>query len=291
MEKKTLQKLFKNLCLLLLPFFLTGYAFAQAPIAPVARLALGIELFGQGRLHEAALEFRRVQAEAPSREIRAEALFWVSMTGLFAGEYEQALRDMDALAQTDPANRRLAQMPYHRGRALFHLGRHDEAIVLLLGYSDNIRPGPGGVLSPADSARRASALYWTGESLFAMGQFDRAYDIFSHIAAGFPASSKAEPSRHRLAMINQKRVEAELLGLLRWSHEESLRNMEEFRRRERAYNQALIAYQRRIADMLRGTRLQELEHENLRFQQQLRSAEDRIELLESAIEELESGRL
>ena len=283
MKKRQDTRFFRRLCMAALPFFLAGHAFAQTP---AARLDAGIEFFSQGRWGEAIPELRRVQAEAPSAELRAEALFWIGMTHLFAGEAEQALRDMDALEETDPGNRRVAQLPYHRGRAFFNLGRYNEAIVLLMRYADAIMPGPGGVLAAADASRKAAALYWTGASLFAMGQLDRAADMFSHVIEAFPASRQHEAASHRLALINQKRIETELLGLLRWSHEESLRNMEEFRRREMAYNQALVAYQRRIADMLRGTRIQELESENLRFRQQLRSAEDRIQYLESAIMQL-----
>ena len=280
MKKRPAQILFQWLCIVVLSFFLADYASAQTPMS---RLSAGIELFRQGRLNEAILELRRLQAEAPSREVRAEALFWISMAQLFAGEFEQALHDMNTLEETDPGNRRVSQLPYHRGLALFHLGRYDQAIVFLMRYVDTIVPGPGGVLSPVDASRTAAALYWTGACLLSMGQLDRAADMVTHIIESFPASPKAAAASNRLALVNQRRVEAELLSLLRWSHEESLRNMEEFRRRERAYTQALLAYQRRIADMLRGTRLQDLEVETQRYRYQLRSAEDRIHYLERLI--------
>ncbi|MCL2231894.1 MAG: tetratricopeptide repeat protein [Treponema sp.] len=278
MKNRQTHRFFRCLCiLLLLSFSISGHAFAQSPIT---RLTAGIELFRQGRLNESVLELRRLQAEAPSRELRAEALFWISMAQLFAGEFEQALQDMAALEETDPVNRRLARLPYYRGLALFNLGRYDQAIVFLMRYADAIMPGPGGVFSVVDASRKVTALYWAGASLLSMGQLDRAADIFVHIIEDFPASHKVGPSNNRLAAINQRRIEAELLTLLRWSHEESLRNMEEFRRREMAYNQALLVYQRRIADMLRGTRVQELEYETERYRHQLRSAEDRIDYLE-----------
>ena len=291
--KKRLTRIFSRcLCAVLLSFFLAGNAFAQSP---AARLAAGIELFRQGRLEEAVLELRRLQAEAPSRELRAEALFWISMAQLFSGEFEQALRDMAALEETDPASRRLARLPYYRGWALFHLGRYDQAIVFLMRYADSVLPGPGGVFSAADASRRAAALYWAGAALLSMGQLDRAADIFTYIINTFPASHKAGPAGTRLSMVNQRRVEAELLSLLRWSHEESLRSAEEFRRRERAYTQALLSYQRRISDMLRGTRVQDLEYETQLYRYRLRSAEDRISYLERLIilrqyaQELESN--
>jgi len=283
MKKRPNRKFFQWLCILTLPFFLTKYADAQA-VPSVSRLAMGIELFSQGRLGESVLELRRLQAEATSRELRAEALFWISIAQLFAGEYEQALRDMNTLEQTDPANRRLAQLPYHRGRALFQLGRYDEAIVFLMRYADGILPGPGGIFTASDASRKAAALYWAGACLFSMGQFDRASDMFMHVIETFPSSIKAVASNNRIAMINQRRVEAELLTLLRWSHEESMRNMEEFRRREMLYNQALVAYQRQVASLLRGgVRVAELEYENQNVLQQLREAADRILYLETLL--------
>jgi tetratricopeptide (TPR) repeat protein len=267
---------------LLLAFAESGFA-QSLPVEPQSRLATGIQLYSQGRWRDAVLELRRVQAEAPTRELRAEALFWISMAELSAGEYEEALRDMDVLQETDPGNRWLQELPYHRGRALYHLGRFNEAIVLLKGYADSILPGPGGFLNSADASRKAAALYWTGECLFSMGQLDMASDIFRIVTEEFPGNTKYEASMYRIALINQKKVETELLELLKLSHEESLRNMEEFRRREISYDQALGAYQRRIADMLRDSRFQELEESNARYQEQLGLAEERIRLLENSL--------
>ena len=64
-----------------------------------------------------------------------------------------------------------------------------------------------------------------------------------------------------------------------------MRSMEEYRRRESSYDQALGVYQRRIADMHKDTRLLDLESENYRFQEQLRSAEERIRFLETVLRE------
>lgn len=251
-------------------------------------LAAGIQLYSQGKWNEAVSELRRIHAETTSAEIRSEALFWISLTELSAGKYEEALRNMNALEEADPQYRRMRELSYQKGRALFHLGRYDEAIVLLKKYADSFTPAPGGALSPADASRKASALYWTGESLYSMGQLNRAGDTFKTIVDEYPGSPKYEASLYRLELINQKQVETELLALLKWSHEESLRNMEEFRRRESAYDQALGSYQKRIADMARDTRSQDLEEENIRYQEQLELAEAKIRALEKSLAESES---
>ena len=274
--------------MLIMLLFLAGavYIHAQTPSDQArSRLMSGINLYSQGRWGEAVSELRRVQAEAPSRELRGEALFWIGMAELSAGEYEAALADMDALAATDPGSARLSELPYHRGRVLYYLGRYNEAIVLLKGYADYLGSKTGQTLSPAEIARRPAALYWTGECLFSMGQLDKAAELFRLVTDDYPGTAKYEASVYRLELINQKKVEAELLNLLKVSHEEALKNNEEFRRRETSYDQALSAYQKRIAEMSQDTRLQDLEGSNATYQEQLRVAQERIRSLESSLKE------
>ncbi|AEF83332.1 tetratricopeptide repeat protein [Leadbettera azotonutricia] len=257
-------------------------AFSQAQDANslIERLQGGIDLYSQGRWREAVGELRRVQANASTRTQKAEALYWISLSELSAGEYEAALRDMEAMEALDQANRRISELAYHKGRVYYYLGRYDEAIVLLKNYSDGIPSKPDGSYAPQNASKRASALYWVGECLYSLGLLDKANEVFLLITEEFPRSPKYEASSYRIALINQKRVEAELLGLLKWSHEESLKTMEEYQRREHAYDQALIAYQKRIADMLKDTRLSDLENENAQFRKELAFAQERISGLE-----------
>ncbi|MDR2160340.1 MAG: tetratricopeptide repeat protein [Treponema sp.] len=240
----------------LLLFFAAAAAYGQAPAytprdsrtlsaAPVPslspRLREGIRLYGEGRWRDAAVELRRAQSESADPEQQAEALYWIALSELSAGDYEASLRDMDELARIHPAGPRRAELPYHRGRAYYYLGRYDEAVVILKDYAD--REGEG--------MRKSAALYWIGECLYALGRLDEARDLFTLITEQYPQSAKYEASTYRIDLINQKKIEIELLALLKWSHEESLRIMEEYQRRERSYDQALVAYQKRISDLLR----------------------------------------
>jgi TolA-binding protein len=255
-----------------------GQALSASPASPVSpRLQGGIQLYGEGKWREAVIELRRAQAEASSVEQRAEALYWISLAELSAGEYEASLRDMEELARIAPSSPRQAELPYHKGRACYYLGRYDEAVVLLKDYSDRVGEG--------EDSRKSAALYWIGECLYALGQLDRARDVFILITEQYPQSAKFEASSYRIDLINQKKVEMELLALLKWSHEESLRTMEEYQRRERSYDQALIAYQKRIAEMLKDTRLADLENANANYRKQLAEAEDRIRVLEAGLAE------
>jgi tetratricopeptide (TPR) repeat protein len=249
-------------------FFFILFAVLTTAAAAQTSLQYGVNLYGEGRWREAVIELRRAEAADPS--VRAEALYWIALAELAAGEYEASIRDMESLELQDPKHSRIGELAYHRGRALFYLGRYDEAMALLRSYADGIDEYGAG------ASRKAAALYWIGECLFALGQLDRALEIFTIITEQYPSSVKYEASSYRIALINQKKIEAELLAILRWSHEESLKTAEEYQRRERSYDQTIIAYQKRIAELLRDPRLAELEQANADYQRQLSEAENRI---------------
>jgi len=266
-------------------FSLAGYAFAQES---AVRLMDGIELFRQRRWSDAIWELRLVQTETPSRQLRAEALFWISITHISAGEYEQALREMQLLERTYPENHRIAQLPYHRGRAFFYLGRYNEAITHFTQYSDSLTSDPfGRALTPSDADSSVASLYWIGESLLALGRTEEAAEIFSSIVTQYPSSSKFNAAAFRLALVYRKNLETELLHLLRWSHEESLRNMEEFQRRELMYEHFARAERPSAPD----PRFESIGEELQLLQEELREAKERIAFLEAALAESEAQGL
>ncbi|MDR1971166.1 MAG: tetratricopeptide repeat protein [Treponema sp.] len=259
------------------------YPAAQRPAPGYTRLRRGLDFYQQGRWREAVAEFRRAQTEAVDSELKAEALYWIALSEISAKDYGGAIRDMDQLELTSPESRRLRDIPYHKGRALYYLGRYEEALMLLKLYADSMG---GNSLLPAGSemaARKSAALYWIGECLYAMGQLDYARDLFTAVTQDYPRSAKFEASSYRLALIHQKKIEEELLNLLKWSHEESLKAIEEYQRRERSYDQALIAYQKRIADLLKDTGLEDLDSSNTQYRRQLMEAEERIRKLETEL--------
>jgi TolA-binding protein len=246
----------------------------QAPV----RLQNGVRLYGESKWREALAELRQALAETAVPEQRAEALYWIALAELSAGDYAAALAAMDELVREAPASPRRAELPYHTGRAYYYLGRYDEAVVTLTDYAGRVGEG--------DDSRKSAALYWIGESLYALGQLDKAREIFTLITSQYPRSVKFEAAAYRIDLINQKKVEIELLALLKWSHEESLRTMEEYQRRERSYDQALIAYQKRIAEMLKDTRMADLETDNAKYRRELAETEERIRLLEAGLGQL-----
>jgi tetratricopeptide (TPR) repeat protein len=180
---------------------------------------------------------------------------------------------MDELERTGGG--RTVDIAYHRGRAYYYLGYYEEAALLLNEYALNA--------GQTETARVSAAYYWIGESLLALGQLDRARDFFQAITDWYPQSAKYEAASYRIALIKQKKVEMELLALLKWSHEEYLKTIEEYRSRERTYDQALSVYQRQQADRERDSRLVDLENTNTEYRRQLSEAQERIRTLEGLL--------
>jgi tetratricopeptide (TPR) repeat protein len=113
-----------------------------------------------------------------------------------------------------------------------------------------------------------------GESLYFLGRLPEAEKLYKAIGERYPDSVKAEAAQYRLALIQFKYREDELLTLLKWSHEESLRTIEEFQRREKAYEQALAVYQRRFGEVRRDIAETQL------------SLEDQLIAMKTTIDEL-----
>lgn len=91
-----------------------------------------------------------------------------------------------------------------------------------------------------------------GECLYSLGRLDESDKVFAILIEKYPSSVKLEAASYRRKLISLEFREQELLRLLTLSHEESLYVAEDFRRRERTYEQALAVYQRQAADTRRG---------------------------------------
>ena len=97
------------------------------------------------------------------------------------------------------------------------------------------------------SAFVSSAWFWVGESLYGLGQLDDALAAYQKIVTDFPTSVKLEAAQYKVSLIQLSRREVELSKLLKWSHEDFLKSVEEYQNREKAYVQAIEAYQKRLA--------------------------------------------
>jgi len=212
-----------------------------------SRFNNGIQLYNFSRWHEAAAEFRGAQEIAGNTNDWAHALYWVILSELAYADYGSAIRDMDELEKTAPNTVHTRDMAYHRGRVYYNLGYLEDAFSFFNNYVNSVSG-----TDRQTQERRASAYFWMGECLFSMGQYDEAEKVYAFVIENYPDSSRKDICSFRLDLIKQKRIEVELLTLLQWSHEESLRSSEEHQRVVRNYEFLLNSYQRRISELTQG---------------------------------------
>lgn len=222
------------------------FSFAQSSNRGSDPLSLGLEAYARGAWKEAAAYFSEAANANPSSP---EAFFWLVMTDVSLENYDAAFAGMDRFILSFSGDSRVADVIYQKGRVQVLTKSYDEAIQTLHGF---VAAYPSHRMAP-------SAYYWIAEALFASGRFEEAAAIYGYVIDRWPASAKREAAVYRLALIEEKGVEAGLLSLLQASHEESRRVAEDYQRRERTYEQAISSYQKRISDMMKDTRLEELE--------------------------------
>jgi len=232
--------------LIILVLFPAVYSYTQESLQEQYQQSYlnGIQFYRLSLWMEAAFEFRRAQEIAEGIDDLSQALYWVILSQMAYSDFGSALRDMEELERIAPDSFYTIDMVYHRARVYYNQGFYDDALLLFNRY---INSTTDETRESAD--RRAAAFFWMGESLYLMGQFDEAEKFYAWVIGRYPESPKVEAASYRLDLIKQKKIEAELLALLQWSHEEALRISEEHQRTIRTYEHTLNLYQRRIAEL------------------------------------------
>ncbi len=226
---------FRTVSALLLAIFLIPGAHGQA--GPDGRISLGISLFGEEKYSEALEQFNRVLSDPASKASRPDAVYWSGLSYVALNDSANARRALDTFMQEYPRHESVPDALYQRARLSHSAGDYEEAVQLFAVFLEKY----------TDHSFASSALFWTGDSLFYLGRLSEAEAVFRSLLSEYPKSVKYEAASYKLSLIRYKYRENELLTLLKWSHEESLRVIEEFQRREKAYEQALAVYQRRLA--------------------------------------------
>jgi len=206
-----------------------------------ARLDRGIVSFQAEQYRQALDSYGSVLADPAALAERPDALYWTALASMAVGDVATAERSIAAFLSSWPSSPKVPDLLYQRGRILFGKADFQGALAAFAAF----------MTSAPDHELYPSALFWSGECLHSLGRLDEAQRAFSAVVEKFPKSVKVEAATYRLSLIELEFREEELLKLLTWSHEEALRAIEDFRRKEKAYEQAIAVYQKQIADTRR----------------------------------------
>ncbi|TFG64553.1 MAG: tetratricopeptide repeat protein [Spirochaetales bacterium] len=214
-------------------------------------LGLGLERFNNGLYKDALESFRIVLSDPSLVGQYGDAYFWTIKSMLALNMTGDAEKNIEFYLLNYPNHQGYPEILYQKGRLLYAQEDYNNAIQLLYGYIDKY-PGHPFV---------GNSYYWIGESLYSMGKFDDALKVFSIVINKYPESFKIDAARYKIGIIELKFREQELLKFLKWSHEETLRTLEDYKIREKTYEQAISALQRKVSDYAdKGTeqKIQEL---------------------------------
>lgn len=226
----------RKLLLILMLTFLVTSLYAQTGSS---LLNSGITNFKNARYSDSLSFFRDVIIDPNQADYHSDAYFWIAKSYIALRQLDNAEENLDFFILNFPSNKYYEEAVYQKGRLMFLQNDYENCI---LESSSFIETYP-------DSAYAANAYYWSAESLYALGRLEEAESLYTHVIYTFPSSYKVEASNYRLAMIEQKYREESLVELLKLTHEEYLKSIEEFQVREKTYENALDSYQKKLSSL------------------------------------------
>jgi tetratricopeptide (TPR) repeat protein len=208
----------------------------SAASSAAADMKDGIDSFRNGQYDKAILHLHNVILDSSAGPEKPAAYLLIAKAYMAIGRLDDAERNVEFYLATYEKEPDYQEALYQKGRLLFLQEDYENAVKSLQGF---ITAWPKSPFVP-------SAWFWVGESLYGLGRLDDARAMYQKIVSDYPTSIKVEAAQYKLALIQLQRKEVELSKLLKWSHEDFLKSMEEYQNREKTYEQAIAAYQRRI---------------------------------------------
>ncbi len=204
---------------------------------PSSDIKEGIDLFRDGRYDKAIQFLRTFLQNTPYDTQKAAAYLLLAKSYIAIGSLDEAEKNLEYYIAHYPRAADIQEALYQKGRLLFMQEDFENSVQALQSF---LATYPRSTFVP-------SAWFWIGESLYGLGRLDEAQSAYRKILTDYPSSVKVEAAQYKVSLIQLTQKEVELARLLKWSHEEFLKSTEEFQARERTYQQAIEAYQKRLA--------------------------------------------
>jgi len=216
-------------------------AYTQTSSLP-EELKEGLTLFEDAEYQAALLQFRDIIINSALEDYHGDAYYWIGRSHLALGNIDKAAQNIDFFLVQYPDHALTAEAMYQKGRILYLQQEYQRAIRQLNTF---IEKYPG-------NSYQSNAYFWIAESFYELGHLDKAEQIYAYIVETYPRSFKYEAANYRKSLIDLKKREQELLKLLKISHEEYLKTLEDFEQREKTYEQAISSYQRKLSAATSG---------------------------------------
>lgn len=191
------------------------------------------KLYNSRRYDEAIILFREIILSSNNETLRNESYFWLAKAYMGINKLKQAEINLEYyLTNFKTTGLNYPEAYYQKGRLLFLQEEYEAAILQLDTF----------IKQYSTHALISNAYYWIGESLYALGRFEDSEFMFTIVINKYPLSIKKEASTYKLRLIEHKKSELALQNLLKWSQEQYLSALNQFKIKEKMLNEALEKY-------------------------------------------------
>ena len=241
------------------------HVYAQTPMNPIDQ---GKQFFQNSSFREALSLFRDSLSDPRMVSQRNEAYFWTAKTLFALGRFDEAIRGFDFFLNEYANDRNAAEALFLQARSYFLLNDFSGAIQL---FNRMISTHPRSPFVP-------NAFYWAGESYLALGNLEEALRLFEIVVNQFPTAGRFEAARYRIDVIQLQQRENQLVTLMRWIQEDSLRVSEAQAREISSLRQAIQTLQTSTPAQT-SVQSQQLQNQLQGLQNQLQQAQQTINQL------------
>ena len=268
----------KKKLFLVIFIFINIYLFAQNRDGNEI-MQSGLTNFSKGNYTKALDNFREIILNNDFEILQGTAYYWISRSYIAQNLLDKAEDNLNFFLQNYSKNKLYPEAVYQKGRLLFKKNKYDMSIQFFYKF----------IKSYPENPYISNSYYWIAESLYSLGHLEEAKNIFSMIIREYPNSYKIEASNYKLSLITLKFRENELLKLLKISHEEYLKALEEFQHKEKGYEQSISNYQRKLSITSSDDQkklISEMSNELLNKNQSLSEMKTEITQLNAKLEQL-----
>ena len=267
--------LIKKMFFLFIILFLASQCYASDKKDWIAEEKKARTLFDQNKFDESIILFREIILSSNMAELQRESYFWIAKAYMNSDKLSQAETNVEyylANYKDDALN--YPEAVYQKGRLLFLQEQYQQAIEILNTFIKNY----------GNHELVSNAYYWIGECLYALGQFDDSAMMFKIVLENYPNSIKSEACIYKLRLIEHKKSELALQNLLKWSQEQFISSLNQFKIKEKTLQQAIDEYEKKQGIVINQNEYNDLKKtltENEELKKMIADLEARLKELEN----------
>jgi tetratricopeptide (TPR) repeat protein len=265
----------KKMLFLLFLFIIISLSFGSDKKDWIAEEQKARTLFDQNKFDESIILFREIILSSNMPNLQREAYFWIAKAYMNSDKLSQAETNIEYYLSNykdDALN--YPEAVYQKGRLLFLQEQYQPAVEMLNTF----------IKTYGDHELVSNAYYWIGECLYALGQFDDSAMMFKIVLENYPNAIKSEACIYKLRLIEHKKSELALQNLLKWSQEQFISSLNQFKIKEKTLQQAIDEYEKKQGIVINQNEYNDLKKsmaENEELKRQLTELETRLKDLEN----------